>query len=63
MAARSPTPSSARKALMVPRTHEVIDRVDAACGSSTYMREPLEATWASRRNALALNARTSANRA
>ena len=41
MAARSCTPSSVRSALIVPRTHEVIDRLVVVCGNSTYIREPV----------------------
>ena len=41
MAARSCTPSSVRRAPMVPRTHEVTDRVVAVCGQQHIDPRPM----------------------
>ena len=64
---RSPPAASGRvrgaaRATM-PRTHDVTDDGAPIFGSSTYTRSPVEATCASARKALALNAITSAGAA
>ena len=61
--ARSVRPSSRRSAATMPRTHDVSDDAAPIFGNSTYTRSPVDATCASARKALALNAITLAGTA